>query len=84
MGPLGLDMMELWDVPFDTNTNHINIAFDSDSSFEFVGFRLNFWFKSSSYDYAVVTDALDLIRDQQLAIIKFVSVFRRHTELITT
>ena len=75
--------MELWDVPFDTNTNHINIAFDSDHSFQFVGFKLNYWFKSSSYDYAVVTDALDLIRDQQLAIIKFVSVLRQHTEIIT-
>ena len=70
MGPLGIDKMELWDVPFDTNTNHINIAFDTDVSQEFIGFKLNFWFKSTSYDYALIDDALQLILDQLLAIIR--------------
>ena len=70
VGPLGVDKMEMWDVPFDTNTNNIHIAFDSDFSLNFSGFVLNFWFKTSSYDYADVQEALDAVLNQFLAIIR--------------
>ena len=62
--------MEMWDVPFDTNSNNIHIAFDSDFSLHFSGFKLNFWFKSSSYDYSDVVEALEAILNQLLAIIR--------------
>ena len=37
LGPLGSNSLEMWDVPFDTNSNKIYIAFDSDQSYHFKG-----------------------------------------------
>ena len=37
LGPLGENALEMWDVPFDTNSNKIYIAFDTDQSYHFKG-----------------------------------------------
>ena len=70
VGPIKTKNMEMWDVPFDTNSNHIHIAFDTDYSFQFSGFALRYWFESTHYQYAKLEEALELVTSGLLAIIR--------------
>ena len=67
LGPLGENALEMWDVPFDTNSNKIYIAFDSDQSYHFKGFKLNYWFESITHELGSFRQALFYLRDQLLA-----------------
>ena len=67
LGPLGQNALEMWDVPFDTNSNKIYIAFDSDQSYHFKGFKLNYWFESITHELGSFRQALFYLRDQLLA-----------------
>ena len=76
LGPLGGNSLEMWDVPFDTNSNKIYIAFDTDQSYHFKGFKLNYWFESIIHELGSFRQALFYLRDQLLADVRLVANFK--------
>ena len=70
ISPLRSDSLEIWDVPFDTNSNLIYIAFDSDQSYHFRGFKLNFWFEKTKTKLNSFREGINFLKDQLLAIVR--------------
>merc|ERR1711990_1424096 len=70
ISPLRSDSLEIWDVPFDTNSNQIFIAFDSDQSYNFRGFKLNFWFEKTKTKVNSFREGINYLKDQLLAIVR--------------
>jgi hypothetical protein len=61
--------MLMWDEPYETNNHKIFIAFDSDQSLTFSGFKLDWTTEILKFDLTNVYDALIYIKNQMMWIV---------------
>ena len=70
LSPLHKEALEMWDVPFDTNSDKVFVAFDTDQSYHFRGFKLDFWFEKTNTKLNSYRDGVNFLKNQLLAVIR--------------
>lgn len=68
--PKNNNRMLIWDEPFNTHSYRVHIAFDTDQSFQFNGFKLDWSTEILTYNLNDLNDAMNYIQQQMIYTVK--------------